>query len=1465
MSGKPAARISDSVVKGVIVTGSRTVLIGSQGGIACSECPGGIKVGSPVNPQLGAKVLLGAEDLDFALPGALPVVWQRQYSSYVNTEHGATCGPLGYGWKLPQQISIELRADAALLFDAAGRTITFDPLGEGEALYSPSEDIWLLRGGVQTTWAQQARWAHLPSTLTAHPDTVLAASGDASVVWIFAPAAQPTSTPSLSLPLRLAAQLDRFGRSQRYTYAEGNSNVNEPATPAGHLTGLTDGVGRQFRLQYQRIHQGQPERGLLHADDGWRLVGVELIRDPLAPLAQPLTLVRYTYNQRGELTHVHDRADQLVREFEWEHHHIRGHRHQGGPWHSYRFESPQPGARVIEHGNEQGLGYRFEYLSAPAITPSPEGKPRSSTRVSDSLGRIETYHFEGEPGVSRLIEHERADGSRMRYTYDGFGRLVASTDPLGRTTRLARDGQGRVIRSYQPDGSQSEQHYDDATGRLVQSTDAAGATTHYRYDDWGRLTEIQQADGSHQRYQYPEPQDSPLTCDSPSAIEDPRGGTKSLGYTSAGQLQSYTDCSGHSSHYRYDRFGDLIEATNALGERQRHERDAQGRITATQLANGQVERYHYNSRGQLVRIEPTTASEASGNTAQPPSAIELAYDLWGRLTQRTHGGLGLGFSYDIAGRLTHITNENAAQSHFAWDAMDRLVQEVGFDTRLQRYAWDAAGQLTAASDGNARYQNTTQYQWDDAGRLKERTLPATATTPAQTHRYQWDKAGRLEKASVYQHPRDLVTNLATQPDINPDTATYLQSQIELQRDTLGRLSTETQRLYRPGPNGQPEVEFEHSISHQFDALGNRQASVLQGAGQIDWQLYGSGHVHGLLHNGASLVDIERDGLHRETQRSLHGPNPNPNPSSALQIQRQWDSLGRLQSIHTQGLGAGATPQPLIGQLSQRRYHYDALGQLAGIQMSDQTMRYGYDAAGRLRGAASSLTPQAPQTITRWNIDPAGNRLPAPSQDSQGPGIDWAAQVHAHWQQEHFNLLGQEQAAPQTHGPVTRWADNRIGYSADAVWRYDACGNRVEQLGQDGRRLILGYDGGHQLSEVTTQGPSIGDGQEQPVQASTSRYTYDALGRRLKKHSEQGKGQTTTTITTHYFGWDGDRLVHTEHIDAQQPQHRQISHTVYEPGSFTPLVRLSTTANGPQAKPHALELAMQDGDDEEERQQVQDMLAGMPSDMRDMMDKSLRQAMRDGLPPSMQAMFGADESQNMAQRLSSMREQLENQEQGKAPIQVHYYHCDHLGTPLALTDQQGNIAWAAKLDPWGNVEEEYNPNHIDQPIRLPGQHHDRETGLYYNRHRYYDPKLGGYINQDPIGWRGGISFYGYPVNPNLGIDPLGLEEVIWSPGPNRSIGDGPRYGNWCGGKWSGGVSGGEVGSAPPLDSMDAICKTHDLCYGPSPSKEQKLTCDATMVKDLKALPDDPKQWPEPTSKGTEKSSKKYKEAAIFIFK
>ncbi|ECD9444740.1 RHS repeat-associated core domain-containing protein, partial [Salmonella enterica subsp. salamae] len=74
----------------------------------------------------------------------------------------------------------------------------------------------------------------------------------------------------------------------------------------------------------------------------------------------------------------------------------------------------------------------------------------------------------------------------------------------------------------------------------------------------------------------------------------------------------------------------------------------------------------------------------------------------------------------------------------------------------------------------------------------------------------------------------------------------------------------------------------------------------------------------------------------------------------------------------------------------------------------------------------------------------------------------------------------------------------------------------------------------------------------------------------------------------------------------------------------------------------------------------------------------------------------------------------------------------------------------------------NPQKLAQLIRLPGQQYDDETGLYYNRYRYYNPEQGRYISQDPIGLRGGWNLYTYPLNPVSGTDPLGLvvDAIPW---------------------------------------------------------------------------------------------------------
>ncbi|MGY2292370.1 RHS repeat-associated core domain-containing protein, partial [Pseudomonas sp. SDO528_S397] len=60
-----------------------------------------------------------------------------------------------------------------------------------------------------------------------------------------------------------------------------------------------------------------------------------------------------------------------------------------------------------------------------------------------------------------------------------------------------------------------------------------------------------------------------------------------------------------------------------------------------------------------------------------------------------------------------------------------------------------------------------------------------------------------------------------------------------------------------------------------------------------------------------------------------------------------------------------------------------------------------------------------------------------------------------------------------------------------------------------------------------------------------------------------------------------------------------------------------------------------------------------------------------------------------------------------------------------------------------------------PIRFQGQYHDHETGLHYNRYRYYDPGVGRFISKDPLSYEGGINIYQYAPNPLGWIDPLGL--------------------------------------------------------------------------------------------------------------
>jgi RHS repeat-associated protein len=103
----------------------------------------------------------------------------------------------------------------------------------------------------------------------------------------------------------------------------------------------------------------------------------------------------------------------------------------------------------------------------------------------------------------------------------------------------------------------------------------------------------------------------------------------------------------------------------------------------------------------------------------------------------------------------------------------------------------------------------------------------------------------------------------------------------------------------------------------------------------------------------------------------------------------------------------------------------------------------------------------------------------------------------------------------------------------------------------------------------------------------------------------------------------------------------------------------------------------------------------------------------------------------------------------------------------LMTEAGKLAWMAQLDVHGAVRKEHagikESDATDNPWRYPGQYEDAETGLYYNRFRYYDRETAQYISKDPIKLAGGLRTYGYVKDPTSWLDPLGLAGACGTPG------------------------------------------------------------------------------------------------------
>ncbi|EBA4497518.1 RHS repeat protein [Salmonella enterica] len=414
----------------------------------------------------------------------------------------------------------------------------------------------------------------------------------------------------------------------------------------------------------------------------------------------------------------------------------------------------------------------------------------------------------------------------------------------------------------------------------------------------------------------------------------------------------------------------------------------------------------------------------------------------------------------------------------------------------------------------------------------------------------------------------------------------------------------------------------------------------------------------------------------------------------------YNLTGQLQSQHLN--------HPQLN----REYGYDEGGRLVRISGPQQTREYRYSESGRLTGVHTSA--ENLDITLPYATDPAGNRLPDP------------------------------EFYPDSASTV--WADNRITEDMQYLYRYDKYGRLTEKTDRipegvvirmnDERTHRYEYDNQHRLVHYvrTQHGETQAEG----------RYLYDPLGRRVGKrvwkrelvHWSDTRMELSRRPYVTWYGWEGDRLT-----TIQTGQSR--IQTVYAPGSFTPLVRIETDA-AEQAKTQHRSLAeklSQEGS--EDGQAVQ-----LPAALTVMLDRLESELRRNAVSEESRAWLAG-----CGLTPEQMAEQLEPEYTPQRKI--HLYHCDQRGLPLALITPDNTVAWRGEYDEWGNLSGEENPADLEQVIRLPGQQYDEESGLYYNRYRYYNPGQGRYITQDPIGLKGGLNPYQYPLNPVTEVDPLGL--------------------------------------------------------------------------------------------------------------
>jgi RHS repeat-associated protein len=877
---------------------------------------------NPVHSATGAKILDGEGDLDFALPGLLPIEWQRYYCSRDERRDGV----FGASWSVVYEARVDIGVhpeggERLIYTNEQARQINMGMIPLGGAVFSAGEGLSVRR----------------------HTDGQLLIESVDGRYRLFEPA------PGNPSHLRLSQLGDRNDNRLLLDY---------------------DNHGRLSRLRDTfddvRIELGYSQQ--------WPGRASQIER--LFPDHSREILVSYAYDTHGNLTEVRDASGNSQRRFAYDDgQRMVEHQLPTGLRCFYQWDCVENREwRVVRHWTDEGDNYQFDYDLQAGITQITDGLQRVSTRqwnpqyqiiaYTDSLGQTWQFEWNDE---RQLLGATDPQGGQWTFGYDASGNLCETQDPLGRAESTVWLEHWSLPLVETDAAGQAWQYQYDPRGNCISETDPLGQVTRYRYDGFGQVVEIIDAAEKRKTLRWNEPG---------QLIEyvDCSGYPTRFEYDRRGHLHVVIDAAGERLRYQHDRQGRLLRTERPYGYIEHYLRDTSGQLIAYTDAAGHTTRYQYDRRGQVRQ-----RFDAQGRQ------IEFRHDAYGRLQTLTNeNGERYRFAWDQGDRLVQQQDLDGSGRRYAYDALDNLaaveyVPSNDAPSIVHRLERDAVGRLRAKVTDDGR----TDYTYDPLDQLTTVTFTGNDQI-IQTLAFAYDPLGQLlteqSGAGSLTHHYDELGNLIQTrlPDGRWLNRLYYGSGHLHQLNLDGHVISdfERDRLHREVLRTQGQI----TTRNEYDRCGRLRSRKRSPTGQPQqlpptqqktFEYDPADNLIGRLEEGRrQLLHYDATGRIIATQDNTQGQ----------QETFAYDAAANL--LDGPQLGAGLVRHNKLLTYQDKRYCYDGFGRLMEKRSTLRGLqRFAYDAEHRLIEVHSQKNGR--ETRIEMSYDPLGRRISKTEYDNQG--------------------------------------------------------------------------------------------------------------------------------------------------------------------------------------------------------------------------------------------------------------------------------------------------------------------------------------------------------------------------------------------------------------------------------------------------------------------------------------------------